>query len=195
MFNYQVHWITVTLKSWCIYMRLTCGAHNSSILIMWTPVKPNPTVTAAQKRGLCSSTSHTSQIYWTSPLSKGCIERSNRAYRKPPFIHSMIFQVQLLNTSVHMIFGAMHNYLSFTVNTVQISTWSWKSQLSAHNHGIIVIPAIITHCSPHSIDADLHSASTLQRSIDQMKCSICATLRSYTEEINTCFLFVCFCTC
>ena len=72
----------------------------------------------------------------------------------------------------------MHNYPSFTLNTVQISTWSRKSQLSAHNPGIIGIPVIITHCSPHSIDADLHSACTLQRSINQTHCSISATLGS-----------------
>ena len=70
-----------------------------------------------------------------------------------------------------LIFRLMHNYLSFMLNTGQISTWSRISQLSAHNSGIIGIPSIITHCSPQSIDTDLHPACTLQRSISQTKCS------------------------
>ena len=53
------------------------------------------------------------------------------------------------------------------------------SQLSAHHSGIIIIPVIITHCSPQSIDADLHPASTLYWSINQTKCSISATLGRY----------------
>ena len=81
------------------------------------------------------------------------------------------------------IFGPMHNYLSFTLNTVQISTWSRKSQLSAHNTGIIGIPSIITNCPPHSIDADLHSACTLQRSINQTHSSISATLGSCVYNV------------
>ena len=55
-------------------------------------------------------------------------------------------------------------------------------QLSAHNSGIIVIPAIWTHCSPHSIDADLHSASTPQRSINQTKAPISAMSSSCEEK-------------
>ena len=67
------------------------------------------------------------------------------------------------------------NELTFTsIHTVP--------QLSAHNSGIIFIPVIITHCSPHSIDADLHPASTLQRTINQAKCSISATVESCGEE-------------
>ena len=33
-----------------------------------------------------------------------------------------------------------------------------QPQLSAYNSGISEVPAIIAHCSPHSTDADLHSA-------------------------------------
>jgi len=69
------------------------------------------------------------------------------------------------------------------------STWvDIVPQLSAHNSGIIVIPAIMTHCSPQSIDADLHSACTLQRTINQTNCSISATLdryRSYRKTVVT----------
>ena len=56
------------------------------------------------------------------------------------------------------------------------------SQLSAHNSGSIVIIAIMTHCSPHSIDADLHPANTLHWSINQTKCSISAILGNYVES-------------
>ena len=61
-------------------------------------------------------------------------------------------------------------------------TFTHIPQLSAHNSGIIVIPATITHCSPHSIDADLNPASTLYWSISQTKCFISATLVSYEEN-------------
>ena len=69
------------------------------------------------------------------------------------------------------------NSLTFTcVHTV--------TELTAHNSGKIVIPVItclpasMTHCSPHSIEADLNPASTFQRSIDQTNCSINAILDS-----------------
>ena len=68
--------------------------------------------------------------------------------------------------------------------TVQISTWSREPQLSAHNSCIIVIPTIITHCPPYSIDADLHSACTLQRSISQAHSSISAALRSCIYNVH-----------
>ena len=54
-------------------------------------------------------------------------------------------------------------------------------QLSAHNPGIIDIPTIITHCPPCSIDADLHSACTWQRSASQTHSSISTTLGSYGD--------------
>ena len=54
-------------------------------------------------------------------------------------------------------------------------------QLSTHNSGIIIIQQVKTthnHSSPHSIDADLHSASTLHWSINQTNRPISATLGS-----------------
>ena len=63
------------------------------------------------------------------------------------------------------------------------STWvDIVPQLSAHDSGIIVIPTTATQCSPHSMYADLHPASTLQRAINQTKCSISAILDSCEEE-------------
>ena len=68
----------------------------------------------------------------------------------------------------------VHQLTSTQVDTVP--------QLSAYNSGIIAIPPIMTHCSPHSIDTDLHSASTLYWSINQTKCSISAKLDSYIQK-------------
>ena len=72
----------------------------------------------------------------------------------------------------------MHFYvLMFTSTCVDT-----VPQLSTHNSGIVVIPASTTHCSPHSIDADLHSACTLNWSINQTKCFISAALDSCGEK-------------
>ena len=74
----------------------------------------------------------------------------------------------------------LHEFCSSTVlrlpkNELTSTCVDTVPQLSAHNYGIIDIPVTITHCSPHSIDADLHPASTLQRSINQTNCFIGAT--------------------
>ena len=51
-----------------------------------------------------------------------------------------------------------------TTNMLNPTCADTVPQLSAHNFGIIVIPTTIdiptrvTHCPPHSIDTDLHSA-------------------------------------
>ena len=55
-------------------------------------------------------------------------------------------------------------------------------QLSAYYSGILYVPPIITHCSPHSIEADLHPASSLYWSINQAKSSISTTLGSCGEK-------------
>ena len=66
-----------------VYQILTWRAHNPSIRRMWTVDSP---MSAAQKRRLCSSTSHITQENWTTPLSKAslvdsntyCMEKQNR---------------------------------------------------------------------------------------------------------------------
>ena len=47
----------------------------------------------------------------------------------------------------------------------------------------IIRAPITTHCSPHSVDADLHSSNTLNWSINQTNCSISAMLGSYREKL------------
>ena len=56
-------------------------------------------------------------------------------------------------------FNCQHNFQ--TCIKLELTSFRIVPQLTAHDPGIIVIPAIITHCSPHSIDTDLHCASTL----------------------------------
>ena len=46
---------------------------------MWTW---GNTMTAAQKRGLCSSTAHMIQKYWASSLSKGSLVDTNSCYKE-----------------------------------------------------------------------------------------------------------------
>ena len=52
------------------------------------------------------------------------------------------------------------------------------TQLSAHNSGITTTPTRVTHCPPHSIDADLHSAFIRRPSINQSKGPIATTQSS-----------------
>ena len=68
-----------------------------------------------------------------------------------------------------------------TVNSTCVGT---VSQLSAYHSGFIATPSNITHCPPQSIDADLHPASTWQRSTAQPHSSISATVGSYGEEVK-----------
>ena len=58
-----------------------------------------------------------------------------------------------------------------TLSQSYVHTWG-EPQLSAYNISITVTPAIITHCPPHSIDADLHSASIRVPSISQSNSSM-----------------------
>ena len=110
----------------------------------------------------------------------------------------------------HLQSSSNYKYLMFHKNTFHFSLHKEISnilflnltficvhnvpQLSAYDSGIIVIPAICTHCSPYSIDADLHCASALERSINQTKGSISAIPNSceenYTWLKNDCYLRV-----
>ena len=64
-------------KSAQLHDSATWGADNSSIIRMVTGANTNPLMTAAEKGGLISKTSHFSQEYWASPLSKASLEYSN----------------------------------------------------------------------------------------------------------------------
>ena len=43
------------------------------------------------------------------------------------------------------------------INIQALTIW-WKSQLSAYNWSICIIPHIITHCPPSSINTNFHSS-------------------------------------
>ena len=72
-------------------------ALNSSILKMSTVMITNSIVTAAQKRGLCSTTLHIIQKYRTSPLSKGSSGKGLGYYKEIKVAgNSILFPHQIM---------------------------------------------------------------------------------------------------
>ena len=57
-------------------------------------------MTAAQKRGLISSTSHTIQEYWASPLSKGGMVDSNGYTYMVKNTHIILFVLSSVGNSI-----------------------------------------------------------------------------------------------
>ena len=80
--------------------------------------------------------------------------------------------------------------LPLAINKNKCTSAPTVPQLPAHNSGIIVIPRIITHCSPCFINADLHPACAVQRSINQTHSSISATLCSYGKEYIYIYIYI-----
>ena len=61
----------------------------------------NPTMTAVQKRGLCSSTSHKIQEYWASTSSKGSMVGSG-SYHKDKYYILYIVPKSYILTHTHV---------------------------------------------------------------------------------------------